>query len=103
LIPGIVLFTILGIAPLAVVFALIKRPNCKLAERFNLYRDMYWAWTYCIYVAFALIVWIQAQMFFLRAVHWAHMLYMFLSLVLLSVVLSPRVRAAYKQINPQIP
>lgn len=96
LVPGIILFTVLGIAPVGVTIALIKKPEYKFAELFNFYKDMYWAWTYCIYIAFALIIWIQIEMTFLRAVHWSHSLYIFLAVAILFVALLPQVRNQYK-------
>ena len=97
LIPGIILFTILGLIPIGLVFALIKRPRSKFAELLNFYTDMYWAWTYCIYIAFALIIWIQVEMSFLRAVHWSHTLYMFFAILILFVALLPQIRSQYKK------
>lgn len=97
LIPGIILFTILGIIPIIVVFALIKKPESKCAELFNFYKDMYWAWSYCIYIAFALVIWIQIEMTILSAVHWSHTLYMFLSIAILFFALLPQVRSLYKK------
>lgn len=58
LIPGVILFIILELAPCLISIALIKKPAYKLAEQFNIFKDMYWAWTYSIYIAFALIIWI---------------------------------------------
>ena len=72
--------------------ALIKKPTSRFAEFFNLYKDMYWGWTYCIYIAFALISWIQIEMTFLLAVHWSHSFYMFLAVFIIFVALSPQVR-----------
>jgi hypothetical protein len=97
LVPGIILFTILGIAPIGVTIALIKKPAFEFAECFNFYKDMYWGWTYCIYIAFALIIWIQIEMTFLRAVHWLQTLYMFLAVAILFVALLPQVRVLYKK------
>lgn len=97
LVPGIILFLVLGIVPVGVTIALIKKPAYKFAERFNFYKDMYWGWTYCIYVAFALIIWIQIEMTFLGAVHWSHTLYMFLAVAILFVALSPKIRTLYKK------
>lgn len=97
LIPGIILFTTLGIAPVAVTIALIKRPAYKFAELFNFYKDMYWGWTYSIYIAFALIIWIQIEITFLPAVHWSHTFYMFLAVAILFVALLPQVRVLYKK------
>ena len=97
LIPGIILFTVLGLAPIGLAIALIKRPNYKFAGLFNFYGDMYWAWTYSICIAFALIIWIQVEMTFLRAVHWSHTLYMFFAIVILFVALLPQIRSQYKK------
>lgn len=97
LVPGIILFTILGVVPISVTLALIKKPEYKFAELFNFYKDMYWAWTYCIYIAFALIIWIQIEMVFLRAVHWLHTLYMFFAIAIIFVALLPQVRNLYKK------
>ncbi len=97
LVPGIILFTILGAIPVILVFALIKRPVSKFAELFNCYKDMYWAWTYSIYVAFALIIWLQTEMTILHAVHWSHSLYMAIAITVLFVALLPKVRTFYKK------
>jgi hypothetical protein len=97
LIPGIILFSILGLAPVGVTLAMIKKPEFKFAEHFNFFRDMHWAWTYCIYIAFALIIWIQIEMTFLHAVHWSHTLYMFWALVIIFLALLPQVRSFYKK------
>ena len=48
--------------------ALLHKPVSQFAERLNLLGDMHWAWTGSIYVAFALILWIQLEMVFLNAV-----------------------------------
>ena len=97
LIPGIILFTILGVFPIGVTLALIKKPEYKFAELFNFFKDMYWAWTYSIYIAFALIIWIQIEMIFLHAVHWSHTLYMFWALVIIFLTLLPQVRNSYEK------
>jgi hypothetical protein len=97
LFPGIILFVLLGIVPIILARALIKRPENKFAELLNFYKDMYWGWTYSIYLAFALIIWIQAEMSFLRAVHWSHTLYILLGIAILFVALLPQVRNQYQR------
>jgi hypothetical protein len=96
-IPGIILLTILGLIPICTIFALVKKPKSELAERLNFFSDMHWAWTYSIYIAFALIIWIQVEMIFLRAVHWLHSFYMFIGIAIIFVALLPQVRNLYKQ------
>ncbi|MDB4918658.1 MAG: hypothetical protein JWQ54_641 [Mucilaginibacter sp.] len=97
LIPGIILFTMLGLAPCLLIPALLKKPACKLAEKLNCFPDMHWSWTYSVYVAFALIIWIQFQMVFLQTVHWLHTFYMLFAVGLIYVALLPQVRNLYKR------
>jgi hypothetical protein len=97
LIPGIILFFILGIIPLLLIAALLKKPPSKLADRFNFFNDMHWVWTYTIYIAFILIFWIQIEMIMLSAVSWLHTFYMLLAVVIIFVSLLPPVRNLYKK------
>jgi hypothetical protein len=96
LFPGIILFTILGLTPCFLIFALITKPISAFAERFNFFKDLYWAWSYSIYVAFALIIWIQVEMAYIQSVHWSHTLYMFWAIAIIFVALLPQIRNLYK-------
>jgi hypothetical protein len=97
LIPGIILFVVLGLIPIYLIFALIKKPKNRLAEQINFFYDLHWAWTFSIYIAFALIIWIQVEMIFLQDVHWLHSFYMFIGLAIIFVALLPQVRNQYKK------
>ena len=97
LIPGILLFTILGVTPLILIYGLIKKPKWRLPEFFNFFNDMHWAWTYSVYTGFALIIWIQTEMIYMKTVHWSHTLYMGIALFILFVAMLPQVRALYKK------
>lgn len=97
LVPAIILFFVLGIVPGLLVIALLKRTESKLAEKINCFNDMHWSWTFSIYVAFALIIWVQAEMIYLQAVHWLHTFYMFLAVAIIFIALQPQVRDFYKK------
>ena len=98
LIPGIILFSILGIIPALLIIALIKKPESKTAELFNIYKDMHWSWTYCIYIAFTLIGWIHIELIFLQgAVHWLQTFYIFYAVLMIIVSLLPQIRNFYKK------
>ena len=97
LIPGIILFLVLGLVPLLLVFALLKTPNFKWAEKLNFFNDMHWSWTFTIYVAFALIGWIQIEMLFLGGAHWLQTFYMFLAVSIIFTALLPQVTDLYKK------
>ena len=62
LLPGVFLFLVLGLVPFLLIFALLRIPECKFADRFNFFKDMHWAWAYSVYIGFILIIWIQLQM-----------------------------------------
>ena len=96
LIPGLLLFIVIGLGPCLLVIALLKKPASRFAEQLNFFTDMHWSWTFSIYMAFALIIWIQAEMVFLQAVHWLHTAYMLLAMAILFVALLPKVRDLYK-------
>ena len=95
-IPGIILFLFLGVIPCILVYALIKKPANKFAEYFNFFKDMYWAWSFTIYVAFALIIWIQVESIFVQSVGWLQTFYMLYAIPVILVALLPKVRAFYK-------
>ena len=67
LFPGIILFGVLGVFPVLLVFALINKPSNPFLESVNFFSDMHWSWSFSIYTAFALIIWIQVEMMFLNA------------------------------------
>jgi hypothetical protein len=97
LVPGIILFVILGIMPSLLVLALLKKPSSLFAERFNLFKDMHWAWTFSIYLAFALIIWIQVETIYIQGVGWLQTFYMLYAIPLILVALLPQVRNLYKK------
>jgi hypothetical protein len=80
-----------------VAYSLLKKIANNLAESLNFFKDMYWAWSFSIYVAFALIIWIQVEMYFMQAVVWLHTFYMILAIVIIFVALLPQVRSFYKK------
>ena len=97
LVPGIILFVVLGIIPSLLVLALLKKPNSVFADRFNFFKDMHWAWTFSIYVAFALIIWIQVETIYIQGVGWLQTFYMLYAIPLILVALLPQVRNLYKK------
>ncbi len=99
LIPGIILFLVLGVIPLLLIMALLKKPTSKVAEYFNYCSDMHWAWTYTIYIAIVLTFWIQIEMVLLNAVSWLHTFYMLLAVLIIFVALLPQIRNLYKKEN----
>ena len=97
LIPGIILFSLLGVFPLLLIIALLNKTESRFAEQINLFKDMHWTWTFSIYIALILIGWIQIQMVFLQSVHWLHTFYMFYAVAIIISTLLPQIRILYKK------
>jgi len=96
LISGMVLFFILGVSPLLLIWALLKKPVAPFNERCNFFSDIHWSWSFAIYIGFALIIWIQIEMLLIPAVHWSHALYTGWVVLIIFVALLPQVRGIYK-------
>lgn len=97
LIPGIILFLILGFSPCLICLALIKKPTNRFAEYFNFFKDMHWAWSFSIYIAFALIIWIQVETIFVQGTGWLQTFYILYAIPIIVFAILPQVRIIYKK------
>jgi len=61
LIPGIILFVVLGLAPLLVAWALLYRPLVAFLQAVNPFRRQYWAWTAAGVIGVGLLIWIAVE------------------------------------------
>lgn len=95
LIPGMILFIVLGVFPLIISFALVKKWHCNAANRLNVFTNMHWAWAYSLYIGFALIIWITIELFFIQGVALIHVGYIFLGLMIQGVTMLPSVQEYY--------
>ncbi|WP_334073631.1 MULTISPECIES: hypothetical protein [Paenibacillus] len=97
LIPGLILFLVLGIGPLGVLFSLLGKKRWKLGEALNVFKTVHWSWTFSLYTGFVLIIWITVQMYVLDAVYIVHLVYMFLGLLIQIVTLLPTTQDYYRE------
>jgi hypothetical protein len=98
-IPGLILFSVLGLLPAVVIFGLIKKPGWKIFESMNLLKDMHWSWTFSFYVSYAVIIWIQVEMIFLQTVFWVHTFYIAYALLITVILLLPPIRSFFKKVS----
>ncbi|MNO45815.1 hypothetical protein D3C76_360920 [compost metagenome] len=96
LIPGIILLIVLGIGPLAVMVELVLQRGCKFGEKLNALKPMHWSWTFSLYTAFGLLIWIMVQMYILETVAIVHLVYVGWALAIQIVTLLPSVREYYE-------
>ncbi len=100
-IPGLFLFIVLGVLPALVFYSLLKRTQWPWVNALNVYSDMYWAWTFTLYIGFALIIWISVQTLVINYVHFVHTAYVLLGILIVFIALLPSVRQAYYQNGKQ--
>ena len=99
LIAGIILLVVFGIFPAFTIYALIKKPDLRWPKRFNILKDMYWAWTYALYIGFGQIIWISIQTFIINQVGIVHIIYTLLGISIVSVALLTPVRLSFSKLN----
>lgn len=85
LIPGIILFTVLGILPLITAFGLITNRHWKFAEKLNVFPNQHWSWSSSLYIGFLLIGWITIQMYLINGIGLLHVIYIFWGLLIVWV------------------
>jgi hypothetical protein len=95
-IPGLTLFSLLGVLPALALYGLLKKPQWQWVHRFNVYKDQLWAWTFSLYTAIILILWIDFQIMILGYQHFIQAFFALVGTLLLIVTLLPRVKAYYK-------
>src|ERR1035438_7016766 len=61
LIPGIILFVVLGLGPLLASWVLIRQPRSTALERVNPFPRQYWGWTLSGVIGVGLVVWIAVE------------------------------------------
>jgi hypothetical protein len=61
LIPGLILFVVLGLGPLLVAWALLSEPPVAVLEAVNPFRRQYWAWTAAGVIGCGLLIWIAVE------------------------------------------
>jgi hypothetical protein len=96
IIPGIILFLFLGFFPLFLIFPLIFKPNWSIINRLNIYKGYHWAWTYTIYTAIMLIIWIDVQVMILATGSLIQGIFGLFGVFMLIVALMPRVKRFYR-------
>lgn len=97
LIPGLILMLVLGVVPLIIMTALIRKWECSLAEKLNPFKDRHWSWTFTLYTGFALIIWIGLEVYFIQSMVFIHVFYMALGLVIQAVTMLPGIQKLYER------
>ena len=96
LIPGIILFVVLGAGPLVAAWVLIRRPRSTALESVNPFRHEYWGWTLSGVVGVGLVIWIAVETLIVPY-NFLQPLYAGVGAVIIVLTLVPSVRAYYRR------
>ena len=97
LIPGIILFVVLGVFPAFTFTILISEPELSFAKHINLYKNRYFGWTCSLIIGLALIIWIDVQVFYLGYGSPFQVAYAILGLLILIFTLLPGIMKYYER------
>lgn len=95
LIPGLILFLVLGIIPIITAFFLFTKRQIKFVEIICIYKHRHWSWNSSLYIGFILIIWITIEMYMVQGIAFIQVFYIFLGLFIQSITLLPSVMEHY--------
>jgi hypothetical protein len=95
LIPGFLLFTVLGLFPLFTFIGLLLQPAWPWANTFNIYADRHWAWTYSLYSGIIVITWITVQQL-MASYFWIQPIMISTGLLIIVLTLTPAVMKKFE-------
>jgi hypothetical protein len=95
LMPGIILFLLLGIFPLFVGYGLIRRPVWRWPDVINPTKKQHWAWTASWAAGVIMLIWIAVETALLGFISFLQPTIAIYGLVIIGLTLLPRVRNWY--------
>jgi len=96
LIPGLFLLIVLGFIPAFECYALWKKPDSAFLTRLNPEKEVHWAWSLAFFIGIVLILWIDLEVMFLRAVDILHLIYALLGVVIVVLTAWPSTRKHFR-------
>lgn len=95
LIPGLLLFTGVGLLPMVTCVGLLTKPGWQWANTLNIYSNMHWAWAYSLYAGVAVIAWITVQLI-MTHYFWLQPVMIFTGLLIIVFTLTPAVMRRFE-------
>jgi len=96
LIPGLFLSLCVGLLPLLALLGLLGA-RWKWPELLNVYKRFHWGWSYTLYSAIVLILWMDIQVFFIGYWHVAQTVNALMGVLILVITLMPQVADHYRK------
>ncbi|PKG23127.1 hypothetical protein [Niallia nealsonii] len=95
LIPGFILFFVIGVLPLVTSFYLFSEKQIKIGSKIKLYKHLHLAWNFSLYNGFILIIWITIEIYMIQAIEFIQVFYIILGLIIQFMTLLPAVKNQY--------
>jgi len=95
LIPGIILFTVVGIYPVMVAYSLWQKPTWVWPNAINPFKQTHWSWAGSLAAGVIVLIWITVEVQF-TGVGVLHFVYWAWGIVLIVLTLLPDVRKYYR-------
>ena len=92
LIPGMILFFLLGLYPLIVAWCMFFKPTWKWPNLINPFKRYHWSWAASISTGIILIIWISVEVLILKDIHFLHVLYFIWGWVIILLSLTQNIR-----------
>lgn len=96
LIPGLLLFSLLGIWPAVAVYGLLSKARLFGINSLEPFPEQHWSWTFSYAIGVVLILWINIQLLLGISFHILHFVYDLLGVLILVLVHLPKTEAACK-------
>jgi hypothetical protein len=94
LIPGLILFTLVGVYPMVVAYCL-QSARLALADALNPFKSIHWAWAASLAAGTIAMIWIAVQVWMLGYVHPLQPTIFITGTVIVLLTLVPSVRRSY--------
>ncbi len=98
IIPGLILFTLLGVYPLVVAYSLWKKPGWRWPDLINPFQQIHWSWAASLATGVIVLIWIAVEVLWVPF-GIVHVLFFLWGAAILILTLLPEVRKFYTR-NP---
>ena len=97
-IPGLLLFVLNGLFPFLIIFGLLFKPDWKIFDQFNFYKDKHGAWAYSLYSGIIVLIWIIMQQSMV-IYFWLQPVIAAIGLLIVTITMLPEVMRYYRKDN----
>ena len=97
LIPGLILFWVLGVTPVFVFPLLLAQPDWRFLQAINIYKNRYVGWTLSLLLGLGLIIWMDVEVAIIGYSSFIQGLYSGVGLLIVIFTLIPGVMKYYER------